>query len=56
MFVCYVVLPADGHNDWPKHVVGWNKSEGAKVGVLCLCVDWTVYSFRKNNDVAQKLL
>ena len=33
---CIVSLRDDGQGDWPKHVAGWNKSEYAKVGVLCL--------------------
>jgi hypothetical protein len=37
-----VSLRDDGRRDGTKHVAGWNKSERAKVGVLCFVfrVDW----------------
>jgi hypothetical protein len=34
--------PEDGHNGLPKYSAGLNKSESAKVGMLCFCVDWIV--------------
>jgi hypothetical protein len=33
-------MPEDGHNGLPKHAAALNKSENAKVGVLCFSVDW----------------
>jgi hypothetical protein len=36
-------MPKDGHNVLPKYAAALNKSENAKVGLLCFCVDWIVY-------------
>jgi hypothetical protein len=35
-------MSEDGKNGLPKHAAALNKSENAKVGVLCFCVDWIV--------------
>ena len=35
-------LSDDSHNDLPKYSAGLNKYKRAKVGVLCICVDWIV--------------
>jgi len=48
-------LPDDSRSDLPKHVARWNKSEGARVRVLCFAWICTVDIGDRGNTLSRNV-